>query len=497
MPVPHLLAPAQFTGSVYTRSRLAKTRLANPRLASSVLAGSVLAGSVLAGSVLAGSLLAALVLAGTVAAQGSTSSRTWSRTYGGPVSEQGLHDVRQVATGRLVVAGYTASFGGPTQFNWLMNLDLATGDVRVESASSSVFGGYTDGAAIAADGGALFLGRDVLNIFLKHDAWLVRVDPIGRVVWTQGFTRPGVGRHFLFDAAELADGSWIAVGATSILDQPPQAAWIVRLSATGVLLWHYEYGGGIVETARSVTPTSDGGFAVAGSSSSSGAGSDDAWVMKIDSAGNIQWQKTFGGLDDDQAEEIVQLQDGGFAVAGSTNSLTNSAHAPWIVRLDAAGSLLWHRVVADDVWGDLGGIAQTSDGQLIVLGRVGEPGFPGNDLWCAKLAAANGAVQWQRAYEGDTGDYGSAVIPLAGDAGYVLGGTWAWGFPGESIWIQRTDRTGDMADCDLVRTTSFSLIRPHITVQNGTAVRAPGGAVIQPVATQLAPSAAEVTEICR
>jgi len=376
-----------------------------------------------------------------------------------------------------------------------MNLDLATGGVRFERVSSSAFGGFTDGAGIAADGGALFLGRDVLDIFTKHDAWLTRVDSAGNVVWSQGFSRPGPGRHFLFDAAELTGGSWIAVGATSIIDQPPQPAWIVRLSSQGIPLWHYEYGGGISETARSVTSTTDGGFVVAGWTNSSGAGSDDVWVMKIDATGAIQWQKTYGGLDADQAEEIVELGDGGFAVAGSTNSLTPSGHAPWVLRLDSTGNLLWHKVVADGVWGDLGAVAQTQDGQVIVVGRVAETGFPTNDLWCAKLAATDGSVLWQRAYEGDTGDFGSAVLPLAG-SGFVLGGTWGWGFPEESIWLQLTDRAGLLSSCDLARTTSFSMISPKLVVQDGTTVLAPGGAQLQSVAVQLAPSHAKVIERC-
>lgn len=441
-------------------------------------------------------LLGGSVIAGAGQHPTSPIPRTWSRTYGGAIAEQGLHDLRQLPGGRLVVAGYTASFGGPSQFSWLMSLELPTGDVRFERASSSTFGGFTDGAKVAADGGALFLGRDVLDIFTKHDAWLMRVNATGNVAWSQGFTRPGAGRHFLFDAAELADGSWIAVGATSILDFPPQPAWIVRLTSAGVPLWHFEYGGGIAETARSVIPTSDGGFAVAGWTSSSGAGSDDVWVMRIDANGAIQWQKTYGGFDTDQAEQIVELPGGGFAVAGSTNSLTPSGHAPWVLRLDGTGALLWHKVVDDGVWGDLGDAALTHDGQLVVVGRVAETGFPTNDLWSAKLAVADGSVLWQRAYEGDTGDFGTAILPLVAGSGFVVGGTWGWGFAEESIWLQRTDRAGRLFGCDVMRTTTFSMISPPITVQNGTMVQAPGGAQTQAVGVQLAPSDAVVTDRC-
>jgi hypothetical protein len=245
--------------------------------------------------------------------------------------------------------------------------------VLFEKAYSSSVGGFPDGGAIAADGGALLMGRNVIDIFVKHDAWVVRVDAAGQVLWSERFGAAGAGKFFLFDAAQLADGSWIAVGSASVTDFPPQHAWVLRLASEGVPLWQYEYGGGIQETARAVTPTADGGFVIAGSSNSSGAGSD---------------------------------------------------------------------------------------------------------------------------HEGELGDFGSVVVPLSG-AGFLVGGTWGWGFEGESLWLERTDNAGGLAGCDVDRTTAFALMRPAVTAQNGTALRSPGTAMLQSVGAQSAASAAVVTELCR
>lgn len=421
--------------------------------------------------------------------------RTWSRTYGGPSPWQGLFDLGEVSPGRMVVAGTTASFGGPSQAGWLLQLETATGDVLLERVCRSAAGGVLDGGAVAADGGALFLGRDVIDLFTKHDAWLTRLDPSGDVSWPLGFTRPGFGRHFLFDAEELEDGSWVIVGATGIHDFPPQHGWIVRVSADGTLLWQYEYGGGVTETARAVTPTRDGGFAVAGWTNSSGAGDDDVWVLKVDAAGAIEWQRTFGGFDTDQAQAIVELEDGGLAVAGSTNSLTTSGHAPWLLRLDSAGGLVWQRAVTD-IWGDLGDVAVAKDGHLIVVGRAWEAGFASNDLWGAKFDEANGDLLWQRAYAGEVGDYGSVLLPLSGP-GFVLGGTWGWGFPEESVWLQKTRGGGRLPGCDLVRTTSFGTANKPVQQADGITIRLTAGAQVQGVTVIVGPSAAEVIERCR
>jgi hypothetical protein len=480
----------------------ARSRSATRFLSLSVLSTPLAAAPLLVGNgVEHAPALAAGINSAPVATSGvAAPAPTWSRTYGGVVSEQGLHALRQLPNGRLVAAGYTASFGGPSQFSWLLGLDLSSGDVQVERASSSALGGYTDGAGIAADGGALFLGRDVLDIQTKHDAWLQRVDASGQVLWSVGFTRPGTGRHFLFDAAELPDGSWIAVGATGVLDFPPQAAWVVRLSASGALLWQSEYGAGVADTARAVAPCADGGFALVGATNSSGAGDDDLWAMKLDASGAIEWQRTFGGGGADRGEDIVELDDGSLAIVGATDSFTASGHAPWVLRLGANGALLWHRIVDGGVWGDLEGVARANDGQIVVVGRVAEPGFPTNDLWCAKLAASNGRVLWQRAYDGGLGDFGSVVLPLVGpgaNTDYVVGGVWGFGFPSESVWLSRTDRLGGLGGCGGERTTNLPVVRPSIAVAAGLAVREVGEPQLEQPGAQEAASSATVIDMCQ
>ena len=419
--------------------------------------------------------------------------RSWAKTYGGLSPYEGLFDLRRAGDGGVIAAGTSSSFGSPSGAGWLLDLDLADGRVRSQHVVHNSFGGFTDGAGLAADGGALFCGRIVLDIYTKHDASVVRVDAQGNPLWWRGFTHNGFGRHFLNDAVELDDGSWIVAGAHSLIDQPPQNGWIVRLSAQGDLLWQYEYGGGIADHLQSVAKTADGGAVAAGWTNSTGAGSDDAWVLKIGADGTIDWQWTYGAADSDHANGITELQAGGFAVAGSTSSLTSSGHAPWLLRLDAQGQLLRH-LVANDVWGDLQAVAETRAGGLVALGRVGEAGFPTNDLWAIELAP-NGSVRWQRAYEGASGDWGSAVLPLPGTA-RVLGGTWGWGFPEEDVWIVRTASNGRLPHCGLARRTHFPLIAPPISVPPAASVRTTATAIDRPLAFSTTLSDAQGVERC-
>ena len=409
--------------------------------------------------------------------QASPVLKSWALTYGSSSPYEGVFDLGLNPHGDITVAGTTSAFGVASGAGWLLHVDPIDGEVVTEGIVINNLGGVTDGAGLAADGGALFSGRLVLDLFTKHDAWLVRVDDQGQPQWWRGFTSTGFGRHFLFDSVELDSGAWVAVGAKSVIDQPPQSGWVVRLSAGGDTEWQYEYGAGIADHLQSVAPTADGGVVVAGWTNSSGAGFDDAWVMKLDAAGAIQWQHTYGGHDSDHATSVTQLASGGFAVAGHTRSYTASGYAPWVLRLSGRGNLVWHRI-ADGVWGDLQSIAETSGDGVVAHGRVGETGFPSNDLWAVELGPT-GDVRWQRAYEGSSGDWGSAVLALPASR-FVLGGIWGWGFPEEDLFVVRTAQNGRLPGCSLDRPTSFPMISPAPLVQPGTATRQVPGVIDRP-----------------
>jgi hypothetical protein len=443
-------------------------------------------------------ILAASLTQGALNAQstlplGPGHVRAWSRTFGTSALNEGPYDLRRAANGDVLVAGSTV-VGGASMAGWLLRVDALDGTLLAQHALTHPFATTSDGAGLSADGGALFLGRDVLDLFVKHDAWAVRADAAGQVLWSLGFTRPGVGRHFLLDAAELADGSWILCGSAGLTDEPPQQGWLVKLSAAGALVWQYEYGAGSADALSSVVPTADGGFVAAGATDSSGAGGNDAWVLRVDALGAIQWQRTFGGPGSEQATQIVELAGGGYAVCGFSDGFTSSGHAPWVLRLGANGDLAWSRVVASSVWGDLYGLAESAPGRIVVLGRT-NAGDPSNELWAAELAALDGALHWQRAYAGASGDWGSAVLALQG-AGLVLGGVWGWGFAEEDIWLTRTDAQGRLRGCALEHATDFALAEPTVVAQPGVALLRPAGAVLQGVTSVSTPTAATALERC-
>ena len=117
--------------------------------------------------------------------------------------------------------------------------------------------------------------------------------------------------------------------------------WILKLDSNGNTNWTKTFGGTSSDQANSIQQTSDGGYIVAGTTQSLGAGSSDFWILKLDTNGDTNWTKTFGGSDWDTANSVQQTSDGGYIVAGTTRSFGAGDYDFWILKLDTNGNMVW------------------------------------------------------------------------------------------------------------------------------------------------------------
>ena len=143
--------------------------------------------------------------------------------------------------------------------------------------------------------------------------------------------------------------------------------------------WAKTYGGSYRDWANSIQQTSDGGYVVAGVTYSFGAGGADFWVLKLDSKGDIEWQKTYGGSDGDWAWSIQQTSDGGYVVAGAGWADF------WVLKLDSKGDIEWQKTYGGSDWDEAWSIQQTSDGGYVVAGSTCSFGAGEEDFWVLKL----------------------------------------------------------------------------------------------------------------
>ena len=153
------------------------------------------------------------------------------------------------------------------------------------------------------------------------------------------------------------------------------------------------------------------------------------WIVKVDSSGNTLWSKNYGGSDSDTANSLKQTPDGGYIIAGSSNSndgditASNGNYDYWVIKLDSLGNLQWQKSFGDYMYDFALGIDNTDDGGLIVLGysaTTDTTNFSSNDYWLIKLNT-NGDTEWQRRYGGTYDDYASAIQQTT-DGGYVMAG---------------------------------------------------------------------------
>lgn len=292
------------------------------------------------------------------------------------------------------------------------------GGTNIEIAKSIIEtpdGGYiTAGFSKSSD------GDTTLNQG-NNDFWVVKMSSTGTLQWQKSLG--GSGDDQANSICNTTDGGYIVVGSTTstngdiTLNKGFADYWIVKLNALGNIVWQKTYGGTSQDIATSVKQTTDGGYVVAGHSSSNngditgnnGPYFNDFWVLKLDSSGNLQWQKALGGSNEERAYEIQQTNDGGYIIAGETNS-TNSGNISstalgirdyWIVKLGNTGNIIWEKRFGGSAEDLAYSVAQTSDNGYIVSGSTnsnnGNITFNNGqgDFWILKLDEL-GNLQWQK-----------------------------------------------------------------------------------------------------
>jgi hypothetical protein len=162
------------------------------------------------------------------------------------------------------------------------------------------------------------------------------------------------------------------------------------------MLWNKTYGGALNDQPNSMTLTSDGGYAIFGGTASFGAGGNDAWLVKTDSSGNMQWNKTYGGTGTESALYTIQTSDGGYALTGSTPSFAVGGVDIYIIKTDASGNQLWQKTYGGTANEDGYSLIQTSDGRYAIVGQTRSFGYGSStnfDWYLIKVDNESGLAQ--------------------------------------------------------------------------------------------------------
>jgi hypothetical protein len=345
----------------------------------------------------------------------------WSRTYeGGGVDCPS--SLIATSDGGYAIAGYTTpSNGSYEDMNfWLFKTD-ALGNIQLNKTYGP---GFAYSLIATSDGGYAIAGYK--GNFWDRNFYLVKTDANGVLEWNKTY---GETEGDVSSLIATSDGGYALVG-TLYGDSPTfNDAWLVKTDATGNVEWNQTYGGTGIDYAESLVAAPDGGYTIVGSTNSSGAGNSDFWLVKTDALGNMQWNKTYGGTGREIVESsLVLAPDGGYTIGG----YTESPHMQFnilLVKTDALGNMQWNKTYGE---GGAHSVIATSDGGYAIIAgyRLIKTDMLGN-------------MEWNQTYGESALSFPMSVVATS-DGGYAITGNKRNDSLAQrrNIWLVKTDELG-------------------------------------------------------
>lgn len=399
-------------------------------------------------------LLSFILICASIANLYAQPSIEWQRALGGTESET-LQRINLCSDGGYIAAGFTTSTNGDVSGNhgggdlWVVKLSQ-NGQLQWQKC----FGGTSTESAYSVqqtyDGGYIVAGQTFSNngnVSGHHgacDIWVIKLNIDGNLEWQK--TLGGSSNEYAYSIQQTMDGGYAVAGYTVSSDGDVSVHygyadyWIVKLSGTGTIEWEKTLGGSNGgDQAFAMRYTSDGGYILAGESQSTDGdvsgnqGSSDYWVVKLNSAGGIEWSKSLGGNGGDAAKSIIETEDGSYLVVGESGSI-NSGHVIgsyglydyWVVKLSPEGDIAWQKVLggSDSDWAR--SVCQAPDGGFVVPGLTYSTdydavGCEGADILVFKLNGGTGEIEWKKILGGSDGETVNSIVKTP-DGGFILAG---------------------------------------------------------------------------
>ena len=371
---------------------------------------------------------------------------------------------------------------------------------------AKAYGGIEAGAAYdiqeTAEAGYVVAGNKGFNLIFSDRGWVLKLSINGEIEWQKGYQEPWDPvlqvRYRFFSIKQTGDDGYVAIGHR--MSQPPSMSdqkhpWIMKVDGVGNIAWQKEFqtgndwtylvageraadGGYLVaadlggdflvvkidgngnfvsgktfhlselDQVIFLRATGDGGYIVGGYTGTLSMGAKDAWVMKLDSEHNVEWQKRYGREDfDEEAHSILQTPDGGYIVAGEAHVPRNLGIAyrdVWLLKLDSGGNIQWQYAYGGSEKEERPAIAPAEDGGYLVTAMTRSFGAGEEDVWLFKVND-QGVLQWQKTYGSSASEQPAAIRPTR-DGGFVVGGQTTM-YGRYDVLVMKVDPEGVIEDC--------------------------------------------------
>jgi PKD repeat protein len=272
-------------------------------------------------------------------------------------------------------------------------------------------------------------------------------DPI--LQWNYTYGGPGEDRGM--SVQQTSDGGYIVAGYTNSNGNGYQA-YLVKTNPSGIEQWHKTYGGVNFDNGMSVQQTSDGGYIVAGYTNSNGNGYQ-VYLVKTNPSGIEQWHKTYGGSGNDYGRSVQQTSDGGYIITGQTTSFGND-YQVYLVKTDPAGVKQWEKTYGGDGFDSGASVQQTSDGGYIITGQTTSFGN-GYQVYLVKTDK-DGIEEWNTTY-GESGEDGGTSVRQTSDGGYIVAGYKYTSDKDYQVYLVKVGGGGNSDNDNIPPVTSLSM----------------------------------------
>jgi hypothetical protein len=361
--------------------------------------------------------------------------KAWERTYGGDDSDLG-YSVQQTSDGDYIIVGETNSFGKGGADVYLIKTD-SLGNLRF----SRTYGDSGDDRGFSvkqtSDGGYIIAGgTDSYGAGLA-DVYLIKTDSAGNLLWQK--TYGGNSVDLGLSVQETQDGGYIISGVTTSFGAGKNDVYLLKTDANGDTVWSKTFGGSGSDWGNSVQQTSEGGYIIAGMTDSYDARSFDVYLIKTSDSGNFSWSKTYGGSTVDYSGSVQETRDRGYIIAGRTTSVDTIGDV-YLIKTDSLGNLNFSKTFGGSDWDEGHSVQQTEDGGYIIAGQTYSYGAGWGDVYLVKADTAGNLV-WDKTFGGSGVDVGLSVQQTQDD-GYIITGGKESFYDDMDVYLIKTDSLG-------------------------------------------------------
>ncbi len=368
----------------------------------------------------------------------------WNRTYGGSSTDD-AYDLIQTMDGGFVLAGHTWSQGAgladmwivKTYKNGIMQWNNTYGTFSYEFAYTIVET-QTQEFLLA---GSIRTYKESINKW-REDLWLIKTDSKGDMLWNQ--TIGGMGFEEGSVLIQTIDGGFALAGYTSSTGGGNWDFWLIKLDENGFVQWNQTYGVLGTEKPNALLQTSDQGYLLAGYKYTYVlphiTGDAEIWLVKTDMNGKMQWNQTYGGSGDEMAYALIETRDGGFALAGDTSSFGSGSEDMWLVKTNSHGIMEWNRTYGGSGSERAEALLSTSDGEYLLTGYTYEAGD--SDAYIVKTNST-GDVLWDLTLGGEGNDRFRDVVQNKEGDFFLAGRTASFEAASYDFWFVMIGKPSD------------------------------------------------------